>query len=39
LADPELIPVVLFVLGFIGFAAIYIVVLNWLGNLGLLPTP
>jgi PE family len=36
LADPELIPVVLFVLGFIGFAAIYIVVFNWLGKLGLL---
>jgi hypothetical protein len=36
LADPELIPVVLLVLGFIGFAAIYLVVLNWLQNLGLL---
>jgi hypothetical protein len=37
LADPELIPAVLFVLGFIGYAAIFLVVMNLLDKFGLLP--
>jgi hypothetical protein len=39
LADPQLIPVFLFALGFIGLAAIYIVVMQELVNFGLLPVP
>jgi hypothetical protein len=36
LADPELIPAFLFVFGFIGYAVIVILVLNFLQNLGVL---
>jgi hypothetical protein len=39
LADPQLIPVFLFALGFFGLAAIYIVAAQWLVKFGLLPVP